>query len=240
MSGLATVTESTYTADTDKDTLRRVVSDGEAFERGIGQEFRERCERFYRQYRSFSKLRNAWIPASAPDRDVLLYDAKRDWGAALHIPLSFRTIETVVPAAIAQRPRMLYLPRRQKWAENVTNVRVLIDAQQDQIDIDLPFQAVMRAGRIYGVGFGKVRWRTEHAMRRRATKRLFRPGFHANVLSRETIFDDPDFEDVDVFDFMWDPYGSDINSCGWVIHRTWLSLKDAWTGSRAASGTPTA
>jgi hypothetical protein len=70
-----------------------------------------------------------------------MYDAKRDWGAQLHIPLSFRTIETTVPAAIAQRPRMLYFPRREQWAENVVNVRTLIDAQQDQIDIDLPFQA---------------------------------------------------------------------------------------------------
>jgi hypothetical protein len=225
MASQATVTQSRFTADADKEPLGRVVTCGESFERGIGREFKENCEKWYRQYRSFSRLKSAWIQGSENDRDGLLYDAKRDWGASLHIPLSFRTIETIVPAAISQRPRMLYFPRRQQWAENVANVRVLIDAQQDQIDIDLPFQAVMRSGRIYGLGIGKVCWRKEYATRRRATKRTFRPGYHASVLTSEPTFDDPDFEDVDVFDFMWDPYGSDIDSCGWVIHRTWRSME---------------
>jgi hypothetical protein len=176
----ATVTQSRFTADADKEALARVVSCGESFEKGIGREFRERCEKWYRQYRAFSQLRSSWIQGSENDRDGLLYDAKRDWGASLHIPLSFRTIETVVPAAISQRPRMLYFPRRQAYAENVANVRVLIDAQQDQIDIDLPFQAVMRSGRIYGLGVGKVCWRKEYATRRKVNKRVFRAGYHAN------------------------------------------------------------
>jgi hypothetical protein len=94
-------------------------------------------------------------------------DAKKHWGAQLHIPLSFRTIETMVPRAIAHRPRMLYLPRHPRWEENVANVRLLIDAQQDQIDIDLPFQAVMRSGMIYGLGVGKTFWRKEYAQRGR-------------------------------------------------------------------------
>jgi hypothetical protein len=58
----------------------------------------------------------------------------------------------MVPRAIAHRPRMLYLPRQEQWEENVDSVRLLIDAQQDNIDIDLPFQAVMRSGMIYGLG----------------------------------------------------------------------------------------
>jgi hypothetical protein len=225
MPAAVTTDSSRFTADADKEALSRVAMCAEAFEGGIGREFRERCEKFYRQYRSFDKLRSAWIPASPPDRDAMLYDAKRDWGAQLHIPLSFRTIETVVPAAIAQRPRMLYFPRRQRWAENVVNVRTLIDAQQDRIDIDLPFQAVMRSGRVYGLGVGKVLWRKQYATRRRAAKRTFRPGYHAGVVTRELVFDDPDFVDVDVFDFMWDPFGSDVDSCGWMMHRTWLSLE---------------
>jgi hypothetical protein len=43
-------------------------------------------------------------------------------------------------------------------------------------------------------------------------------------LREECTFDDPDFEDIDVFDLMWDPYGSDVRSCSWMIHRTWTSL----------------
>jgi hypothetical protein len=225
---------SQFTAEADKPLLDRTIACGEAFENGIGRELREKFEKYFRQYRSFRTWRSAWLAASPPDRDTGLRDAKDSWGAQLHIPLSYRTIETLVPAAIAQRPRMLYLPRRQLWAKNVPNVRVLIDYQQDQIDIDLPFQAVMRSGRINGLGVGKTIWRTEWGTRRRAKQSTFggvldkfgyKPSYVPGPRERVKVFDDPDFEDVDVFDFMWDPYGHDMRSCGWTIHRTWRSLE---------------
>lgn len=206
--------------------VEKVAAHVLAFENGIGRDFRERCERFYRQYRGFRKFRDAWVAAGPSDRDGVLYDAKKHWGAHLHIPLSFRTIETMVPRAIAHRPRMLYMPRREEFAQNVANVRVLIDAQQDNIDIDLPFQAVMRSGFIYGLGVGKCYWKRKWATRRQVERRMFLPGkFKVGQLRRELVFDDPMFEDVDVFDFMWDPYGSCMESAGWVVHRIWLSLE---------------
>lgn len=245
---VASAPYSPFTTDEDRPFLDRVVACGEEFERGVGKDFRRNCEKWYRQYRGFSKWRNAWIAGTERDRDALIYDAKNDWGAQLHIPLSFRTIETTVPAAIAQRPHMLYLPRREKWAENVATVKELIDAQQEQIDIDLPYQAVMRSGRIYGLGVGKVLWRKEYAPRRRVqphpfaglARRVngvvsFAPEYRVGKLAQELVFDDPDFEDVDIFDFMWDPYGSDIKSCEWVVHRLWMST--AKVLDRLRSGT---
>jgi hypothetical protein len=229
---------SPHTVEADKPLYDRVIGSGEAFENGIGREFRDNCNRFYSQYRSFSKWRSAWLASGPQDRDTGLGEAKDTWGANLHIPLSFRTIETLVPAAIAQRPRMLILPRKQAWAENVPNVRVLIDTQQDQIDIDLPYQAQMRAGRIYGLGVGKVLWREEWATRRgvqrhpfagklsgRGRDMRFDPRYVPGQKQRVKVFDDPDYEDVDPFDFMWDPYGYDLRTCGWVIHRTWRNLE---------------
>src|SRR5215210_4937303 len=114
----------------------------ESFERGIGQDFRDRCTRFYRQYRGFKRWADAWVKAGPNDKDEILRDSKKNWGASLHIPLSFRTIETMVPRAIAHKPRLLYLPARERWEDNAKHVRWLIDRQQDQIDIDLAFQAV--------------------------------------------------------------------------------------------------
>jgi hypothetical protein len=224
---------SQFAAEEDKPRYDEVLGCGEGFERGIGREFRQNCNTRYAQYRSFSKWRSDWLAAGPQDRDTGLGEAKDTWGANLHIPLSFRTIETLVPAAIAQRPRMLVVPRRQQWAANAPAVRLLIDAQQDQIDIDLPYQAQMRAGRIYGLGVGKVLWREEWATRRRAERhpfagRLtggsFQARYQPGEKGREKVFDDPDYEDVDPFDFMWDPYGYDLRTCGWVIHRAWRSL----------------
>jgi hypothetical protein len=211
----------------EKDVLEMVVAHAMHFEDGLGTSFREKCLKFYRQFRGFTRWKDDWTNAGPNDKDGLLIDAKQAWGAHLHIPLSFRTIETMVPAAIAHRPRMLYLPRDEKWQANVQNVRLLVDAQQDQIDIDLPFQSVMRSGRIYGLGVGKTYWSKRYELQRQmvASRNPLTKGYTLGPQRLKCTFDDPMFEDVDVFDFMWDPYGSDMQTCEWAIHRIWLSTR---------------
>jgi hypothetical protein len=214
----------------ERDLTEMVAACVESFETALWPDLRENLNNRYQQYRGFKRWKDDWIKAGPNDRDGLVRDAKQTWGAQLHIPLSYRTIETMVPRAIAHRPKLLYLPRREIWEENVHNIRLLMDAQQDQIDIDLPFQAVMRSGRIYGLGVGKSYWRKDYALRRRVKKSMRSrlgmggPEYVHGDLEHACIFDDPCFEDVDIFDFMWDPYGSDMNTCEWVVHRMWFSL----------------
>jgi hypothetical protein len=212
--------------DADRDLVNETVACVDTFEKGIGQDFHENCRKWYRQYRGFKKFRNAWEAAGPNDRDGVVYDAQKTWGANLHIPLSFRTIETMVPRAIAQRPRMLYLPRAPRWEENVESVQMLIDSQQEQIDIELEFQDVMRSGFIYGLGIGKAFWRREYAPRRQVRRSMRRLGaYYLGPKRSQLAFDDPDFENIDVFDFMWDPYADGMDCCGWAVHRSWLSLE---------------
>lgn len=205
----------------------RVVGHAIFWEQGIGRNFREKCDRHYKQYRMFEDYRHAWNRSPNPaDRDALVRDATKEWGAHLHIPLSFRTIETIVPRAIANMPKLQVIPREEQWQENAETVRILIDAQQERISIDLPFQAVMRNGGIYGIGIGKTYWRTEVKKRRRMERAVENSDkFLLGPPKVETVFDDPMFESVDPYDFMWDPYGSDMKTCEWVIHRQWLSTE---------------
>jgi hypothetical protein len=215
-----------WAPDSEREALEMVTSCVESWDRGMGADAREMFTRRYQQYRGFRKWRDEWTSAGPRDRDGLVYDAKRQWGAHLHIPLSYRTIEEMVPAAVAHRPRMLYLPRHEQWEHNVQNIRLLIDAQQENIDIDLPFQAVMRSGRIYGLGVGKTFWRKDYEPAREVRQRTFRPGkFYLGKRKFKCVFDDPDFEAVDIFDFMWDPMGGGLlgsNRCRWVVHRLWM------------------
>jgi len=210
----------------ERDLTEMVAACVESFEASIWLDLKETLNKRYQQYRGFRRFKDDWIKAGPNDRDGLLRDTKQTWGAQLHIPLSYRTIETMVPRAIAHRPKLIYLPRKEIWEENVHNIRLLVDAQQDQIDIDLPFQAVMRSGRIYGLGVGKSYWRKEYALRRRVKPKMLGGGYTVDPKLRQVCtFDDPMFEDVDIFDFMWDPYGSDMNTCEWVVHRMWMSLE---------------
>src|SRR6266542_5707478 len=183
------------TPDNERELLERVLADVMSFEDGIGRDFRDNCVKRFRQYRGFRQFADAWTKTTVNDKDAVLYDAKKHWGAQLHIPLSFRTIETMVPRAVAHRPKLLYLPRAPQWEGNVQSVRLLVDAQQDNIDIDLPFQAVMRSGRIYGLGVGKAFWLTDWGRRRRVDRRMFLPNkFHLKDPEWEKVFDDPYFE----------------------------------------------
>lgn len=211
------------TVEQDREQLVKIMACVHLFEEGVGRSFRERCLRFYHQYRGFRRFAEAHEMANPRDRDEVVYDARKHWGAHLHIPLSFRTIETVVPRALSQMPRLLVSPRNEQWQENVKSVRMMIDAQQEQIDIDLAFQAVMRSGQIYGLGVGKAYWLTETRNRRVATLNTKDETFYQGPMSPVTTFDDPMFEDVDVFDFMWDVRACDIRSAGWTCHRLWLS-----------------
>ena len=216
----------------EKDAVEMVGACVHQFEEGIGRDFKERCDHLYRQYRGFKKFKNIWEAAGPNDRDVVINDAKKDWGSNLHIPYAFSTVETMVPRAIAQRPGMIYLPRRQQWEGNAENLRELIDWQQHQIDVELTWQDIMRSGFIYGLGVGKSFWRKEYAPKRDVKPRMLGirfPGqspYYVSKLRQALIFDDPDLEDVDIYDFMWDPYGFSAKSCRWMTHRLWMSRQD--------------
>jgi hypothetical protein len=210
----------------EKELVSMVTEHAESFEDGLGRDAREKWLRFYRLYRGFKKWKNEWERSGPNDRDMILKDGQRTWGANLHIPYAFAIVETMVPRAIAQRPKMLYLPRDERWEENVENLRMLMDAQQERVDIELTFQEVLRSGMIYGLGASKTFWRKEYARRRKIRRRTFKPGEYVpGKLERVCTFDDPDYEDIDIFDLMWSEFGHNVKSCDWMLHRTWCSTR---------------
>jgi hypothetical protein len=72
-----------------------------------------------------------------------------------------------------------------------------------------------------GLGIGKSFWRKEYAPRRRVKRRMFLPdAFKVGRVENQCIFDDPDFEDVDPYDWMWDPYGSDMRGSNLHVGRS--------------------
>lgn len=221
-----------YPGETPEETeaKNRIVSRIKHWEDGIGKDFHRKCERLYKQYRGFTQWEHEWTQAGPNDRDGWVREAHKKWGAKLHIPLSYRTIETVIPRAIANAPKLQALPRDEQWIENVQYVQMMLNAQQEQIDIDLPFQEVMRAGQMYGLGVGKTFWDKKTHMRQRMQPRTIpRPqamgGSHYLKTEQKVKFDDPRFEDVDVFDFVWSPYAYNMDTCDWTAQRIWMSLE---------------
>jgi hypothetical protein len=188
------------------------------------QQFTTRWEHFYALYRSYRAFRESLTGGSPRDRDTSLRDAQREWGAELFIPYTFTVIETILPRILSNRPKMLFLPRDPDAQENVENVRLLMDEQQERIGYELSLQSTAKSGLMYGLGVRKTGWRTTVKMRRSHA-----PGVANSWIVKErapvVTFDGPDSENVDIFDFFWDPYATSMETCEWAIHRTWRSTR---------------
>lgn len=192
--------------------------------------FRERGETLYANYRSYKGFRDAHATASPRDKDSIIRDGQKEWGAELFIPHTFATIETQAPRILSNRPKMLVLPRGKASERNVENMKFTIDAQQAAIDYELVLQDICKAGLIYNLGVGKSYWRTETKRVRKLVQRMvpdeFGPAgewYLAEV--DDPVFDGPVAESVDPFDFLWDPFAEGLDGCEYVIHRMWRSTR---------------
>jgi hypothetical protein len=190
---------------------------------------RKDWDRWDALYHSRRDLLQAHASASPRDRDMVLDDARKEFGADLLIPYAFSVVETVLPRLLSNRPRMLFTPRNEESARNVANVRDVMDAQQHKANYELKLQTTGRSGLIYGLGVQHLAWRREEADRKRLVPRVLGNidgrGEWAEESYRQVVWDDPDVQDVSPYDFLWDPYGACMNTVGYVFHRTWRSTE---------------
>jgi hypothetical protein len=218
--------------------LNRVCGAYEAADK-VRRDLIEKWERFYKLYRGFQEFKSAWVNAGARDRDGVIWDARQGWGARIHIPIVFETVESTVPRVVSQRPRMLLLPGDEESEGNLESMQTTIDVQQHQIDYDLTLQDVAQTGYMYGLGAQKVRWREEWILDRPVEQHALDPRKY--VLGEPQplcTFDDPDAEWVDIWDFFWDPFARDMRTARWVLHRTWKDDDYVFDRLRPYAGRP--
>lgn len=217
--------------------LREITQKFEAAET-THKRHREQWDRLDALYHSRRDFLQAHASASPRDRDGVIDDARKEFGADLLIPYAFSVVETVLPRMLSNRPKMLWTPRNERSTRNVDNVRVVMDAQQHKADYELKLQSTGRSGLIYGLGVQKLAWRREMRQQKMLKRPIFGIGPHRMVERPQVLWDDPDVEDVSVYDFLWDPYGSCMDTIGYAIHRSWRSTgyvlqklaSGAWSG----------
>jgi len=123
---------------------------------------------------------------------------------------------------VALRPRMIIVPRDEQALGNVRSMKLVVDAQQKQIDYETTLQTIGKDGLIYSLGVGKTRWKFETRMQTRLTPSIKDPALFVEAAPVKSVtFDDAIAERVDPFDFMWDPVGDSMSTVEYVIHRLW-------------------
>lgn len=196
------------------------------------REFKELCDRshkqlrdrwngYYELYRGYVKLKKAY------NRDTdgaVLLDAQRDWGARLHIPKTFATVETIVPRAISNDPMMKALPLKAEARDAAIAVARVFERDQKRINYEMKLQETGRRGFTYGLGVQKTYWQRKTRKIRTTEPRRILRGYQM-VEKTQVLYEGPQAESVDNFDFFWHPAAKDIETCEGVLHRTWRSFK---------------
>lgn len=216
------------------DDLRQSPEDKALVERIVGtilqqwepyhKRWMKKANHFYALYRSYQDLRRSLESTTSPrGRDSVMTDAQSEFGPELFIPMSYSTVETIVPAMLSGNPKMGVMPRTMGSEVNVATVKGLLESQQDQAKVPLKLQTVAKDGLIYGTGIGKTYWRNEFRLQRSLQPDVGPGGMVVGEPELHEIYDDPDFDAVDPIDFISDPFCSDIQRSDGCFHRTWRS-----------------
>lgn len=158
-------------------------------------------------------------------RGVLDSRTKAAWQAQIFVPYVFSTIETIVPRIVAGRPKINVIPREEGDNDYARVQGHLLDYFWDQMKMDEQLPDIVRQMLIYGTSIVKLIWtkRLEEVEEEIPNDPNFPELGQESVKVDKEVENHPVVEMVDLYDFFWDPKGFDIDSCGWVAHRTYRS-----------------
>lgn len=184
--------------------------------------FTDKWNRLYGLAHNWERMKKRMTTERGRDTGDFAREAKREFGDDLQIPVAFAAVETAVPQALANNPRMLPVApgKGDDVQAAVKSVQQLFDRDQSRIAYEIKLQSTFKRGEWFGIGVQKTYWRHEEKSKRYNEPRTFLPGYKG-AEKKIVTFDGPMAESVDPFDFFWDPNGIDIDTCAHVIHRTW-------------------
>ena len=206
-----------------QDRLKEIVGHFEASER-LHKQHRDHWNRNYGLYRNYRKFKSARSAATNQnDRDEVMAELVREYGAELFIPYVYSVIETIVPRILSNDPKMLALPLDLKAKDHVRPVQKLFERDQSAINYEIKLQATARRGLMFGLGVQKTYWEKKTRKGRKVSKGILRGNKVEDATL--TIREGPQAEDVDPFDWFWSPAAKDIETCEYVFHRTWRTMR---------------
>jgi len=170
--------------------------------------YKNKWDRFYKMYRG------------------VLDETNYPWQSNIWVPLSFSTIETVVPRLVSNRPQIDILPREpndEKYAQIMSKI---IDYQWDQMNMNVLLPEAVKEMCIYGTVILKAFWYKEESDvidKQMVDDEMPELG-QVEVEEKKTIYNAPKVEVVDLYDFFVDPKATTIDNAEWVIHRSMRTI----------------
>ena len=105
--------------------------------------YKNKWDRFYKMYRG------------------VLDETNYPWQSNIWVPLSFSTIETVVPRLVSNRPQIDIMPREPNDERYAQIMGKIIDYQWDQMNMNVIMPEAVKEMCIYGTVILKTFWYKE-------------------------------------------------------------------------------
>ena len=210
-----------------KAILEKVRKRFDASER-LHKSFRDRWNVWYGLSRNYRRLQRQHAQANTPnDKDTVVQEFRRVFGEELFIPYIFTVIETNLPRLLASDPQMSVKPNDAKpeTVEACEPIKRLFERDQRKMGYELRLQETVRSGLRYGLGVQKMFWQNKFRKGVKVVPLESSDGYQLKTDQQILVYQGPMAESVDIFDFFWDPIAYDLESCGYVIHRTWRTME---------------
>lgn len=143
-------------------------------------------------------------------------------------PIVWSFIETIVTRLLAKKPTVAFKPREQMDKEQAEYWTELFDYWFDKAEAMPKMAEFIKQALIYGTSVIKVVWKT--APPRQVISYITDPisgeavvdpmtGNYATQSQEVVDYDDPALENVNIYDFFFDPAATDMDTAKWVIHQ---------------------
>jgi hypothetical protein len=143
---------------------------------------------------------------------------KYPWRSKVFIPLIFWSIESLAPKLLSDYPTLSAKATGAGDEVKADFISKFLDFQwRKTMDMRKKLLQSVESMLAYGVGIGKVYWRTE-------TREYKKKG--GKEKSKEVLYDDPVFEPKSIFDVYTDPKAPTLQESEYVIDRFELNYND--------------
>jgi hypothetical protein len=213
--------------DDQKASLAKVESCFQAADK-LHSSLVNRWDTYYALSMNWNRLSQQHAQANAPrDKDIVIQQLRRNFGDELFVPYAFTVIETNLPRILSSSPTIKAKP----LDEDPTTLAAckpleeLYARDNAAMKYERKLQETVRSGLRYGLGVQKSYWQTKLRDGKKLEPMVSGPGNKVVDAKGNVVFEGPQVESVDVYDFFWDPSARDLETADYVIHRTWRTME---------------
>lgn len=150
-------------------------------------------------------------------------------------PILWSFIETIISRMLAKTPKIAYKPREDGDDEQAELLSELFDYWFNKAGAFAVLTDFLKQALIYGTAILKVDWYTSpkrivksYASDPMTGEAIIDPMTGQFVVNEEVVvdYDDPRVQNVNIYDFFFDPNATSMEDAQWVIHQYYTTLDE--------------